>query len=92
MFKRFRLLVLVIFCLFPLQKVFCQQQDVEFHPAGQFLSGKRILKIKRDFKDPYAWVLAANNKVYRINSITMVIDDYTSQFSQYNNLQFITRV
>src|SRR6185312_7856976 len=88
MFKRFRLLVLIIFCLFPLQKVFCQQQDVEFHLNAKLLAGKKILKVKRDFYDTYLWVLAENNEVYRINSVTMVIDDYTPQFSQYHNLQF----
>jgi gliding motility-associated-like protein len=65
------------------------QQDVDFHIVGTFLTGKNILKVKRDFHDPYLWVLAQNNEVYRINSITKVIDDYTSQFSAYSSMQFI---
>lgn len=65
------------------------QQDVDFHLNGTFLAGKNILKVKRDFNDPYLWVLAQNNEVYRINSITKIVDNYTSQFSNYNNLQFI---
>ena len=68
---------------------YAQQQDVDFHQTGKFLAGKQVLKVKRDFNDPYVWVLAANNGVYRINSITMVVDDYTPQFTQYNNFQFI---
>lgn len=68
---------------------YSQQQDVDFHLAGQFLTGKQVLKVKRDFNDPFVWVLAAHNEVYRINSGTMTVDDYTAQFSQYNNFQFI---
>jgi gliding motility-associated-like protein len=65
------------------------QQDIDFHITKTFLSGKNILKVKRDFKDPYLWVLAQNNEVYRINSTTYQVDDYTSQFSSYSGLQFI---
>ncbi|SEM69241.1 gliding motility-associated C-terminal domain-containing protein [Mucilaginibacter gossypiicola] len=64
-------------------------QDVDFHLNGTFLSGKNILKVKRDFKDPYLWVLAQNHAVYRINSITKIIDDYSGFFSAYHNLQFV---
>jgi gliding motility-associated-like protein len=64
-------------------------QDVDFHLSGTFLSGKNILKVKRDFKDPYLWVLAQNQEVYRINSITKTIDDYSAYFNAYHNLQFI---
>lgn len=53
-------------------------QDVDFHLNGTFLTGKNILKVKRDFKDPYLWVLAQNHEVYRINSVTKIVDDYTS--------------
>ena len=48
-----------------------------------------ILKVKRNFFDPYLWVLAKNNEVYRVNSQTLVIDDYTSKFKNYNNFQFV---
>ncbi|HVW15978.1 MAG TPA: gliding motility-associated C-terminal domain-containing protein [Mucilaginibacter sp.] len=65
------------------------QQDVDFHLSNQFLTGKQVLKVKRDFHDPYLWVLAKNNEVYRINSITLAVDDYTPQFAAYNNLQFV---
>jgi len=34
-------------------------------------------------------VLAQNNEVYRVNSLTLAIDDYTATFSAYNNLQLI---
>lgn len=65
------------------------QQDIDFHINTTFLQGKNILKIKRDHNDAYLWVLAQNNEVYRINSDTHVMDDYTPQFSAYNNFQFI---
>jgi hypothetical protein len=52
------------------------QQDVTFHLNAHLLPGKKILKVKRDFYDPYLWVLAQNNEVYRVNSLTQAIDDY----------------
>jgi gliding motility-associated-like protein len=64
-------------------------QDVNFHLNGTFLSGKNILKVKRDFKDPYLWVLTQNQEIYRINSVTKTADDYSAYFSAYHNLQFI---
>ncbi|HEY2582315.1 MAG TPA: hypothetical protein VGI43_10940 [Mucilaginibacter sp.] len=65
------------------------QQDVDFHLNAHLLTGKKIIKVKRDFYDPYLWVLAQNNEVYRINSLTFAIDNYTAVFSAYSNLQFI---
>src|SRR5689334_5493511 len=65
------------------------QQDMDLHLTGTYLQGKNILKVKRNFVDPYLWVLAQNNEVYRINSITKTIDNYTNQFSAYNGQQFI---
>ncbi|MEO9172965.1 MAG: hypothetical protein ABI203_07720, partial [Mucilaginibacter sp.] len=70
-------------------KAYCQQQDVDFHLNIQLLTGKTILKVKRDFYDPYLWVLGNNNQVYRINSLTKVVDDYTPQFAAYSALQFV---
>ena len=66
-----------------------QKQDLDFHIGNQFFAGQPIIKIKRDFKDPFVWVLAKNNSVYRINSQTLVVDDYTQQFAAYSNYQFI---
>jgi gliding motility-associated-like protein len=68
---------------------FGQAQDVAFHLNAKLLSGKTILKVKRDFYDPYLWVLAQNNEIYRVNSLTLAVDDYTSTFAPYSNLQFI---
>ena len=65
------------------------QQDVDFKLIGNFLPGKKILKTKRDFNDPYLWVLTANNGVYRVNSNTLIVDDYTGAFAAYSNLDFI---
>lgn len=65
------------------------QQDMDLHLTSTFLSGKNIIKVKRNFYDPYLWVLAEHNEVYRINSITKTVDDFTSTFSAYNAYQFI---
>ncbi len=65
------------------------QQDVTFSITSHLLPGTKILKVKRDYYDPYVWVLAQNNGVYRINSLTLAVDNYTASFSAYNNLQFI---
>jgi hypothetical protein len=59
------------------------QQDVSCHLNETFLAGKNILKVKRDFNDSYLLVLAQNNEVYRINSVTKVVEKYTSDFSNY---------
>src|SRR5476649_2362940 len=88
MSKQIRLLVLIIIVLFPFKKVFCQQ-DVEFHLNAKLIPGKKILKVKRDFYDPYVWVLAQNNGVFRVNSLDFTVDDYTAVFSGYSNLQFV---
>jgi gliding motility-associated-like protein len=88
MFKKFQFFILVTTLLFPIKKVFCQQ-DVEFHLNTKLLPGKKILKAKRDFYDPYVWVLAQNNGVFRVNSLDFTVDDYTAAFSGYSNLQFV---
>lgn len=64
------------------------QQDMDLHLSDTFLAGKKILKVKRNFGDPYLWVLAQNNQVYRINSITKAVDDYTTKFGAYSAYQF----
>lgn len=65
------------------------QQDIQFHLIKQFFPGKNIIKVKRDYKDPYLWALSQNNEVYRINSLTQTVDDYTSYFAAYRNLRFV---
>lgn len=65
------------------------QQDVDFHLNAHLFPGQNILKVKRDFHDPYLWVLAQNNKVYRVNSLTLAIDDYTSKFAAFSSLPFV---
>ena len=64
-------------------------QDVDFHIYQKLLPGKNILKVKRNFHDPYLWVLAQNNEVYRLNSLTLEIDDFTNTFAAYGSLPFI---
>jgi gliding motility-associated-like protein len=80
--------LLIILLLFIGVNSFGQQQNVEFHLTNQLLTGIKILKVKRDYKDPYLWVLAQNNQVYRINSQTFAVNDYTAQFAAYSNLHF----
>lgn len=65
------------------------QQDMDLHLSNTFLPGKNILKVKRDFHDPYLWVLAQDHGVYRINSITGAVDNYSSQFANYHNFDFV---
>ncbi|MES2276937.1 MAG: gliding motility-associated C-terminal domain-containing protein [Bacteroidota bacterium] len=67
------------------------QQDVDFHLNATLLPGKNILKVKRDVNDPYLWVLAQGNEVYRINSTgtPLVAEDFTAKFAAYNSLPFI---
>ncbi|MDB5134229.1 MAG: hypothetical protein JWP37_832 [Mucilaginibacter sp.] len=64
------------------------QQDVDLHLNAHLLTGKKVLKVKRDYHDPFLWALTSGNGVYRINSITLQVDDYSSKFIAYNNLQF----
>ncbi|WP_295719966.1 gliding motility-associated C-terminal domain-containing protein [Mucilaginibacter sp.] len=64
------------------------QQDVELHINAHFLPNKKILKVKRDFNDPYVWVLAENNEVYRVNSTDNTIDDFSNRFTDYHNYLF----
>ncbi|QTE37669.1 gliding motility-associated C-terminal domain-containing protein [Mucilaginibacter gossypii] len=53
------------------------------------MSGKNVIKIKKDAVDNYFWALTQNNEVYRINGSTYSIDDYTASFSAYRNYKFI---
>ncbi|QEM09163.1 gliding motility-associated C-terminal domain-containing protein [Mucilaginibacter rubeus] len=78
-------MILVIFCH---QNQYAQG-NVQFHVNTHILGGKKILRVKCDFNDPYAWVLAEHNQVYRINSATKKVDDFTAQFSSYHDLTFI---
>lgn len=80
---------LLFFSLLAISYVALGQQDMDLHLSDTFLPGKNILKVKRDFKDPYLWVLVQNNEVYRINSLTKVVDNYTVQFTAYSAFQFI---
>jgi hypothetical protein len=65
------------------------QQTVDFNIGGHFLKGKTILKVKRDFRDPYLWILAENNEVFRMHSVSREIEDLSSQFALYSDLKFI---
>jgi gliding motility-associated-like protein len=85
LYRNLLLIVLLVSSLY----AYSQQQDLLFHLNAQLLTGKTVLKVKRDFDDPYLWVLTKNNGVYRVNSLTLAVDDYTSVFAEYNSLQFI---
>jgi|GEM_PF-3486132 len=64
------ILILVIFKVFG-------QPDIILRLNRNLFPGKKIIKVKRDFYDPYLWVLAANNQVYRVNTTNQAVDDYT---------------
>ena len=81
--------LLLIFALMLITWIARAQQDVVFHLSNQILQGKTIIKIKHDFHDTYLWVLTKNNEVYRVNTTTLAVDNYTQQFAAYNNLSFI---
>jgi gliding motility-associated-like protein len=82
--------LLIFTLLSAYSKVYAQhQQDVDFHLNAHILNGQKILKVKRDFHDIYLWVLAANNQVFRVNSTTLAIDDYSSKFSAYSRYNFV---
>jgi len=84
-FRNILIILMFLFC----KLAYGQQQDISFHINSQLLTGKKILKVRRDFYDPYLWVLAENNQVYRVNSITQEIDDYSANFSAYSSLSFV---
>jgi hypothetical protein len=69
-------------------QVTCARGDVSFHVNTHLLAGSQILKVKCDFHDPYAWVLAGHNQVFRINSATKQVEDFTAKFSAYHDLTF----
>lgn len=80
---------LLLICLLFVAIPAFSQQDVDFHLGAHLLPGVNVLKVKRDFRDPYLWVLAQNDRVYRVNSLTMAVDDYTETFAPYNKLNFV---
>ncbi|MFI5161243.1 MAG: gliding motility-associated C-terminal domain-containing protein [Sphingobacteriales bacterium] len=51
------------------------------------MSGQRVIKLSRDFDDGYMWILTSNNGLYRLNTLTKQLDDYTVQFSSLSNYQ-----
>ena len=81
--------LLFLLSLFFISQNAIAQHDIDFHLSNTFLSGKNIIKVKRDYSDPYLWVLTQNNEVYRINSETLAVDNYTPKFAAYSNLNFI---
>ena len=87
MFRQIGWLVVYLLLCTICKKAYCQQ-DVDFHLSAHLLTGKKIIKVKRDYYDPYLWVLAQNNQVYRINSLSLAIDDYTATFAAQASLQF----
>jgi gliding motility-associated-like protein len=85
MYKRIGRLIFLFSLLFLVNRSFCQ--DVDLYITGHYLPGKSIIKLNRDFYDGYMWILAKNNEIYRLNTITNQLDNYTTQFQQFNNFQ-----
>lgn len=88
MHKGFRWLILLFF-VFVLSAAYGQQKDVDFHLSAHLLPGEKIIKVKRDFNDNYLWALTAGNKIYRVNSTTLSVDDYSAKFAAYSNVPFV---
>jgi gliding motility-associated-like protein len=82
---RYLLLFVFVSCCFTAYG----QQDISFQVTDTYLAGKDIFKVKRDYNDPYLWVLCGNNEIYRINSLTKKVDDFTAQFTSYWQLGFV---
>src|SRR5437588_2470549 len=76
-----RLLLLFIF-IAPIKLILAQ--DVTFYLTGRYLTGKPIVKLSRDFDDPYMWVLGKSNDIYRINTLNNQVEDLTSTFQQFS--------
>jgi gliding motility-associated-like protein len=62
-------------------------QDVDLYLTGHYLAGKSVIKLCRDFDDPYMWILAKNNEVYRLNTVTKQLDDYTPKLNSISGYQ-----
>jgi gliding motility-associated-like protein len=86
--KRIRWLIFLI-PLFLCSKALCQPQDVDFHLNAHLFNGQKLIKVKRNFNDNYLWVLGEGNRIYRVNSLTLAFDDYTSKFTAYKKFQFV---
>ncbi|GAB3924324.1 hypothetical protein GCM10028827_12130 [Mucilaginibacter myungsuensis] len=56
---------------------------MDLHLDGVVLSGKNVLKVRRYLNEPYLWVLADNNEVFRVNTLTRAVEDLTGAFSTY---------
>lgn len=82
----FRYSLLLLFIIVGLKSY--SQTDIEFYVNAHLLQGKKIIKVSRDFYDPYLWALDDNNGVYRINSISKEIEDFSSQLSNYAGYKF----
>ena len=80
-----RLLCLASLLILVLSSKSAFGQDVDLYLTGHYLAGKSIIKVNRDFDDAYMWVLGANNDVYRFNTLTKQVDDYSSKFQLFNN-------
>jgi len=65
------------------------QQDVDFHVAAHYFTGKKILKVYQNISSPYVWVLGSYNSVYRLNTTTQQIDDLSNQFLAVAQYHFI---
>lgn len=78
---------LLLFTLFTCRSAF--GQDISFYVTDHYLSGQRILKVYKNIASSYVWVLRSDNQILRINSQTKIVDDLTSEFSQFSAFPFI---
>lgn len=73
------LLVLISLLIVLVYSGTARASNILFHIKQLLLVGKKILKVTRDFKDPFVWVLAEHNQISRFNSITIELTDHTKR-------------
>lgn len=62
-------------------------QDVNLYLSDHYLAAKSIIKLSRDFDDPYLWILAPNNGIFRLNTATKQLEDLSASFQQFSSYQ-----
>jgi gliding motility-associated-like protein len=82
---RFIRLLITLFLILIFRQAF--SQDVNLYLSDHYLAGKSIIKTVQDFDDAYLWILTQNNGVYRLNTETKELVDWSAQFQSFSNSQ-----
>ena len=70
----------VLLLIFVLASKVSFAQDIDLYLTDHYLAGKSVIKLSRDFDDPYMWILTRNNEIYRLNTVSKQLDNFTAQF------------